>query len=370
MFKHSLNSLEPFFLEKHLYKRYCNLIDSCSTKKFKGYTENHHVLPYSMGGNEEDNLITLSARHHFIAHLILAKGIKNQQMIKALHKMVHSKGQKRKYKISNRVYEYLRTEHSKVVSEYSKDTVTAINIHTGEITRVPKDKFYAEKDITYVGVRKGAKDSKETIIKKSKAMKAVKRKVRTKKFRSQTLGPTKFQYHTPMGFCECRADLFLLYPKFTVNTILILKEDNIISKKFVSIHTEFKEFVGMTFKEIGLYRVKKDKNIILNNVDINYLEIAISKQKTNKKRKSKKINQYRGYTIISPWGQFNTFSQASKHSGYIFGSKNPVGSMSFLQFHCRNLDKIFKFDKNHIWFGKTPREVGFNFIKGLYDTKN
>lgn len=40
----------------------------------EGYKERHHILPRCMGGtNDEENLIDLYAREHFIAHKLLAK---------------------------------------------------------------------------------------------------------------------------------------------------------------------------------------------------------------------------------------------------------------------------------------------------------
>lgn len=41
-----------------------------------GYTECHHILPKSLGGsNDKSNLINLTAREHFICHLLLTKNI-------------------------------------------------------------------------------------------------------------------------------------------------------------------------------------------------------------------------------------------------------------------------------------------------------
>lgn len=42
-----------------------------------GYSERHHILPRSMGGGDEpENLISLTAEDHFFAHLVLAKWLK------------------------------------------------------------------------------------------------------------------------------------------------------------------------------------------------------------------------------------------------------------------------------------------------------
>jgi hypothetical protein len=42
--------------------------------KLKGYTENHHIIPRCVGGSDDaQNLVSLSAREHFIAHRLLVK---------------------------------------------------------------------------------------------------------------------------------------------------------------------------------------------------------------------------------------------------------------------------------------------------------
>lgn len=49
---------------------------------FEGYTEKHHIIPKCMGGTDlPENLVRLTAREHFIAHVILAKIYKTVQSI-------------------------------------------------------------------------------------------------------------------------------------------------------------------------------------------------------------------------------------------------------------------------------------------------
>lgn len=39
-----------------------------------GYSEKHHILPRSLGGDDDaENLIRLTPEDHFVAHLLLAK---------------------------------------------------------------------------------------------------------------------------------------------------------------------------------------------------------------------------------------------------------------------------------------------------------
>ena len=45
------------------------------------YTEVHHIIPRSIGGSDEkSNLIRLSAREHFVCHLLLFYLIKNRKI--------------------------------------------------------------------------------------------------------------------------------------------------------------------------------------------------------------------------------------------------------------------------------------------------
>lgn len=48
------------------------------TERYDGYTEIHHIIPRCVGGDDsKDNLVKLSAREHFICHILLTKIYKN-----------------------------------------------------------------------------------------------------------------------------------------------------------------------------------------------------------------------------------------------------------------------------------------------------
>ena len=49
------------------------------------YCERHHIIPKSEGGsNKKSNLVNLTAREHYIAHLLLAKIYDDYKMWNAL----------------------------------------------------------------------------------------------------------------------------------------------------------------------------------------------------------------------------------------------------------------------------------------------
>ena len=250
------NSVLP---KEHIIERYLKFINYCKNIEFDCYTETHHIIPRSFNGtNDNSNLIKLSARHHYIAHLLLARATNSPKMIKALHKMIYSTTGyvQRNYKITSRVYAYVREEHAKIVSGYSKNTVVARQIYTEEIKRIPKKLFDTYNGILYKALAKGRKDSKETKLKKQAASKRT-RKVK-QGLRSRSLAASKYSYKTPLGFCENSDDLLKLYPTFTKNTLTVLDNNAIITKRFCYFHKEFFPYIGKTFEEYGITKQKRN----------------------------------------------------------------------------------------------------------------
>lgn len=84
------------------------------------YVEKHHIIPRCMDGdNSKENLTILTAREHFICHLILARKLfpNHKGMWNALRKMLYYKrSYQDRYVPSGRIYESIRLE----VNEKSK----------------------------------------------------------------------------------------------------------------------------------------------------------------------------------------------------------------------------------------------------------
>jgi hypothetical protein len=72
------------------------------------YYENHHIIPKCLGGEDnQNNLVLLTAREHFMCHKLLTFIYPdNVQIAQAFNIMVH--GNKNKYNVSSRDYEYAR----------------------------------------------------------------------------------------------------------------------------------------------------------------------------------------------------------------------------------------------------------------------
>lgn len=79
-----------------------------------GYYETHHILPKALGGtNKKDNLVRLTAREHFICHLLLAK-IYGGNMWYAIHMMSIGANNRnsRFYRVNSNIYEIVRKQMS------------------------------------------------------------------------------------------------------------------------------------------------------------------------------------------------------------------------------------------------------------------
>lgn len=105
---------------------YDNLIQKAKIRPIPhGYTETHHIIPKSLNGtNDISNLIILTAREHFICHLILCKiteGENRHKMIYAAKMMLNMKREYQdRYVPQSKIYEWLKTRDAKIKSESRK----------------------------------------------------------------------------------------------------------------------------------------------------------------------------------------------------------------------------------------------------------
>lgn len=91
------------------------IIAKAKNRTLEGYKEVHHIIPKSCGGsNDKDNIVNLTAREHYVIHLLLpyfTTGNAKHKMLNAFIFMTSkSKFCKRDYKIHSRVYQKLRSE--------------------------------------------------------------------------------------------------------------------------------------------------------------------------------------------------------------------------------------------------------------------
>lgn len=106
-------------------KIYTNLIDTCRNKKYDGYTEKHHIIPKCMGGDDSDsNLIIMSAREHFIAHMLLYRIHGTKELLYAINMMTIHNSDNR---MNNRRYQWIRekfVENHPCKESYVKDKIS------------------------------------------------------------------------------------------------------------------------------------------------------------------------------------------------------------------------------------------------------
>jgi len=78
------------YLQNKYTAWYYNIINYAKSRTLLPdvYTEKHHIIPKSLGGdNSKDNLVKLTAKEHFICHLLLPKMVEinvQKKMIFAL----------------------------------------------------------------------------------------------------------------------------------------------------------------------------------------------------------------------------------------------------------------------------------------------
>ena len=103
-------------------KIYDNLIkkriENPPTEKF----ERHHIVPKSLGGsNKKENIVKLTYREHFIAHLLLCKiykpkgGMDYARMLFAFNRM--RSGRDGSQVKNSRMFEYFREDYTKALGE-------------------------------------------------------------------------------------------------------------------------------------------------------------------------------------------------------------------------------------------------------------
>lgn len=115
------------------------------------YSEKHHIIPKSLGGsNAKSNIVALTGREHFLAHMLLAK-IHGKGLWQAA-RMMQNKSKVQPERMSNsRLYEMARREWAKYASTQKRPE------HVGEAIRKARtgSKASDETKAKMSAVRKG-----------------------------------------------------------------------------------------------------------------------------------------------------------------------------------------------------------------------
>lgn len=109
---------DDMFIANKYSKWYYSIIKKAKlrTPPSEEYTENHHIVPRSLGGsNKKENIVRLSAREHFVCHLLLPKFTSGDFKKKMEHAafMLTTRGRDQdRYKVTNRWYQILKERMS------------------------------------------------------------------------------------------------------------------------------------------------------------------------------------------------------------------------------------------------------------------
>jgi transposase InsO family protein len=135
-------------------KAYLNLIDKAKNREAPTeYVERHHIVPKSLGGpNDKENLVKLTPREHFVAHLLLHKGVQEKshqvKMASALNRMLSDRYGNR-YTPTSKMYAVARKAHADAMTgrDVSKETRDKISkAHKGKVVdQVARDRMAAAK---------------------------------------------------------------------------------------------------------------------------------------------------------------------------------------------------------------------------------
>jgi len=106
--------VDAMFINNKYKSWYNSIIQKANNRTISTYKEKHHILPRCLDGKDnQENLVELTAREHFIVHMLLCKFTKGQARIKMLYafnfmSVVRSKY--RDYRINSKIAQKLRKE--------------------------------------------------------------------------------------------------------------------------------------------------------------------------------------------------------------------------------------------------------------------
>jgi hypothetical protein len=131
-------------------KIYNQIIERAQNRKLEDYKEKHHIIPKCLGGsNEEENIVELTAREHFLCHMLLCEIYPKEHKLKhALFLMAIGKQKIKEniYIIGSRVYERLKQEYSQMLTGKKHSKETCIK-KSNKMKEIWSSKSYEEKQL-------------------------------------------------------------------------------------------------------------------------------------------------------------------------------------------------------------------------------
>ena len=133
------------YLQNKYTKWYYNIVTRAQSRNPSGYTEKHHIIPKSWGGsNRKENLAVLTAREHYICHLLLTRmteGELKTKMFLALRRFNSAL-----YKRNSRFYEQQRIKANEAFRGYkhSPEALAKIKAAASKKRRSPSPETRAK----------------------------------------------------------------------------------------------------------------------------------------------------------------------------------------------------------------------------------
>lgn len=118
---------QQMYLQNKYTQWYYNIIQRAQTRTISGYVEKHHIIPKSLNGsNKKENLVFLTAKEHFICHLLLTRmlvGDNRNKMVYAVWQMANQKNSHQfdRKSVTGKTYEILKKEFSVIHSKRMKE---------------------------------------------------------------------------------------------------------------------------------------------------------------------------------------------------------------------------------------------------------
>jgi hypothetical protein len=98
---------------------YDRIIEGSIKREILGYSELHHIVPKCIGGNNnKENIARLTAKEHFVCHLLLCEIYPNNKSLKyaAFAMCRWNGGEVKRKSISGITYERLKKEASEITA--------------------------------------------------------------------------------------------------------------------------------------------------------------------------------------------------------------------------------------------------------------
>jgi hypothetical protein len=126
------------------------------------YTETHHIIPKSLGGNNtKDNLVRLTAREHYVCHVLLIKMLSEKELKRkmqfALNSFRRTSSNQQRLILNSKQYEFIRKQVSQARSEANKGNKFGVG-------RIVSAETRAKMSASNKGIKKRPRTSTEKLL--------------------------------------------------------------------------------------------------------------------------------------------------------------------------------------------------------------